>query len=371
MTTSIPRLTLWLWAVAVTCILSLTALAATKTCTGTVCTPYITAANGGIGCLRKNPINLRFLLHMAYENDYTANGVLQDKATYAFTPCVDDITALALNGAPFLATGYAVTTTTTPATTTYHFTKNTSDKYLSVYGFGMSNQTLLPEVGVSAGAVLVAKNGNEVCGDATMVGVVTVLSLEIGMHNGFFNYVGQTGQTTSTIANPNYNAKLCGESSSSGSHLHSSTTSTTTTTTTKHPSSSSDSIDYCSKTITVTVPATNVQPAKVGFVPTCNAKDQCIMGDPDTYVCIGNVTGKKNCGLCYSNATALAGNSSLTVWVSYVGTDRKSTVMTSSGDNPINYVNYARHHAFEAISSKFQSLIHGNFSSLGLSTTFK
>lgn len=358
------RQALWLWVVLMSCVLPLTAFAATKTCSGTVCTPYITAANGGIGCQRKSPINLRFLLHMAYENDFTANGVLQDKATYSFTPCVDAITALTLNGAPFLATGYAVASTTKPTTTSYYFSKNRSDKYLSVYGFGMSNQTTLPQPGISAGAVLIAKNGADACGDATMVGVVTVVSLEIGMHNGFFNYIGQTAQTTSTITNPHYNAALCGDSSST---TH--TTKTTTTSTTKKvstASSASDSVDHCSKTITVVVPATVVQPAKVGFTPTCNAKDQCIMGDPTVYTCIGNVTGRKNCGLCYSNATLLSSNTSLTVWVSYVGTDRKSTVLTSSGDNPLNYVNFVRSHALETVTGKFKSLFRGNFSSLGL-----
>lgn len=346
---------LWLWLVVMSCVLSLTAFAATKTCSGTACTPYITAANGGVGCVRKSPINLRFLLHMASENDYTANGVLQDKATYSFTPCVDAISALSLNGAPFLATGYAVESSTTPTTTSYYFTKNRSDKYLSVYGFGMSNQTTLPQPGISAGAVLVAKNGLDACGDATMVGVVTVLSLEIGMRNGFFNYIGATTATNTTVANPHYNAALCGSS-----------TTTTTTTTTTSTASSSGPIDYCSKTITVPVPATVVQPARVGFTPTCNAKDQCIMGDPDVYTCIGNVTGQKNCGLCYSNATLLSANTTLTVWVSYIGTDRKSTVMTSSGDNPLRYVNYVRNRAFETITGKFNSLFRGNISTFGL-----
>lgn len=360
MTSSLnARQAFWLWAlVVVSLILSLTAFAATKTCSGTVCTPYLTAVNNGVACLRKNPINLRFLLHMASENDYMANGVLQDKATYAFAPCVDDITALALNGAPFLATGYAVenttTSTTTPTTTTtttsYYFTKNTSDKYLSVYGFGMSNRTALPEPGVSAGAVLVAKNGQDACGDASMVGVVTVLSLEIGMHKGYFNYIGQTAQTNSTAPNPHYDAALCGSSASAADKA----------------SSSSDHIDYCSKTINVVVAATNVQPARVGFVPTCNAKDECIMGDPTVYTCIGNVTGQKNCGLCYSNATILSSNVTLTVWVSYIGTDRKSVVMTSGGDNPMNYVNYARHQGFDAVTSKFNSLFKGNISTFGL-----
>ena len=358
-----PRQTLWLWAAVVSVILSLTAFAVTtKTCTGNICTPYITAANGGVACLSKNPINLRFLLQMAHENDYTANGVLEDKATYAFQPCVDSISALSLKGGPFLAAGYAVTSGTT---TSYYFTKNKSDKYLSVYGFGMSNQTTVPEPGISTGAVLIAKNGADACNDASMMGVVTVLSLEIGMHKGFFNYIGQSGQTTKTVANPHYNATLCGESSSGSSHT---TTTTTTTTTTKAnaDASSSEGIDYCAKTITVVVPANNVQPARAGFVPTCDAKDVCLMGSNDTYTCIGNVTGKKNCGICTNNATALAGNAALTVWVSYIGTDRKGNVMTSSGDSPFNYLNYVRNQAFETVTSKFQSLIHVNFSDLGL-----
>ncbi|KPA83383.1 hypothetical protein ABB37_03027 [Leptomonas pyrrhocoris] len=357
----------WLSVTAVAVMLSLVVFATAKSCSGTVCTPYVAAVSGGTGCLRKNPINLRFVLQMAQENNYTVNGVLKSTATFAFTPCVDDIAALALNTAPFLAAGYAVTNNATPPVTSYYLTGNRSDKYLSVFGFGMSNQTTEPEVGVSTGAVLVAKNGLEACGDPTMVGVVTLLSLEIGLHKGYFNYVGQSGQTTTTIPNPNYNASMCGDESGSGGSRQ---TTTTTAPKANAAASSSDSIDYCSKTITVNVPAINVQPARVGFAPTCNAQDQCTLGDPDAYVCIGNVTGKKNCGLCYSNAATLAGNSSVTVWVSYVGTDRKNVVMTSSGDNPIYYSNFVRSGAFQTISSKFNSLIHGNFSVVGLNVNF-
>ncbi|KPI85079.1 hypothetical protein ABL78_5845 [Leptomonas seymouri] len=352
------RQAFWLLMIVMAFTLSQNVCAAAKTCGGNACTPYVPAANRGTGCVRKNPINLRFLLDMATENSYKVKDVVQTQATYALAPCVDDLSALALNSAPFLTSGYAVTNTTPPAQTSYFFSSSRTDKYLSVYGFGMSNQTARPEIGVSPGAVLVAKNGLDACGNAATVGVVTILSLEIGLRRGFFSYLGFSNKSTSMVANPNYDPKLCKEGNSfAGSHNTAAST-------------PPDKIDYCSKAISTTIAENHVQPARVGFVPTCNERDQCMLGDPDMYVCIGNVTGQKNCGMCFSDATALAANSSLTVWVRYVGTDLNNVVLTSGGDNPMDYSSFVSSEAFQTISRKFNSLIRGNFSEFGLPVGF-
>ncbi|KAK7195459.1 hypothetical protein NESM_000473100 [Novymonas esmeraldas] len=340
---SAPRLPRLLAALCVTVTLSLLCCsewAAAQVDCGSivVCQPY---SLQGPACVRKKRINLRFMLETSRETNFTVGTEVHHLATYGFCPVVDQLSSFTLPGAPFLSTSYSVTNTTSNVTTD-HLSAGMFHRYLSVYGFGASNDTLYPQTNFSGGTVVVAMNGTGYSGVYASVAVVTMLSLEIGMHNGMFNYIGAKANSTMNITNPNYNLSLCHKGSAAGS---------------AHPHSleSSSGIDHCDPQITVPVAATVVQPAKVGFVPTCNANDVCVMGDPNVYTCIGDIPGQKNCGIVSSNATLLRGVQ-LVVWVSYFGTDSQKTVLLSGGVNPMNFMAFASNNALNSVANKFTSL---------------
>ncbi|KAG5498795.1 hypothetical protein JKF63_03084 [Porcisia hertigi] len=318
-----------------------------KCMSSSVCRPY---DKTGPACVRKGPINLRFILQTCRENNFIVDGKKHYISTYSFCPTVDEFSSFTLAEAPFLATSFQ-TTGEGNDTTDYHLSKNLEPRYLSVYGFGLSNSTAYPQVGLSPGAVLVAMDGFKETGIRNSVGVVTMLSLEIGLHNGRFNYIGATAPSESTIPNPNYNPSLCVTDPSLSMQ-------TTTT-------APLESINYCDKEINVKVAETAVQPAKVGFVPTCDAQDRCVAGDSKVFHCIGDVPGKKNCGVYLSNPREIR-DLQLTVLVSYYGTDARKHVLISGGKNPLSYITFTGSNALRYIGDKISSLFDGKLPFLPL-----
>ncbi|CAG9578531.1 conserved hypothetical protein [Leishmania major strain Friedlin] len=331
----VPRLSAVLCVIAVLVLLGCVTTQAQENCGTTAsCKPYDT---NGPACARKKRMNLRFMLQTCRENNFTVDTQVHHLATYSFCPIVDQLSSFTLIGAPFMTSCY-ITKDETSGVVTDHLSMDTGPRYLSVYGFGASNSTLYPQKGVSTGTVLIAVNGADHTGVSNSVGIVTMLSLEIGLHNGLFNYDGAAAASETTVANPNYDPVLCNNG-------------------TIPPAG----INYCDKNITIPVAATVVQPAKVGFTPTCSAEDVCTLGDPSVYTCIGEVPGQKNCGVYRTDPTEIR-KLQMTVWVSYYGTDWRRNVLTSGGRNPLNYLTFVKENALQTLGSKIDSLFHGNLS---------
>ncbi|CAM40441.1 conserved hypothetical protein [Leishmania braziliensis MHOM/BR/75/M2904] len=299
-----------------------------------LCKPY---DRQGPACTRKRRMDLRFFLDTSRENNFTVGGQTYHTATYGFCPVVDQLSSFTLTGAPFLTSSY-ITTNETSGEVTDHLSLNMGPRYLSVYGFGASNSTTNPERDISTGTVLIAVNGSRTTGVTNSVGIVTILSLEIGLQNGLFNYIDAAVASETTAKDSNNNSLLC----------------------TSNSTELSDSIN-CVKNAPVPAAEPMRLPAKVGFVPTCNAQDVCVMGDPSVYTCIGNVLGKKNCGVYKSNPTEIR-DVQMTVLVSYYGTDSRRNVLTSGGQNPLNFATFVRENAFQAFAHKVTSFFEVNLS---------
>ncbi|TPP45091.1 hypothetical protein CGC20_20355 [Leishmania donovani] len=246
-------------------------------------------------------MNLRFMLQTSRENNFTVGTQVHHLATYSFCPIVDQLSSFTLISAPFMASCY-ITKDETSGAVTDHLSMDMGPRYLSVYGFGASNSTLYPQKGVSTGTVLIAVNGTDHTGVSNSVGIVTMLSLEIGLHNGLFNYVGAAAASETTVANPNYDSVLC-----------------------KNGTVPPAGINYCDKNITIPVAATVVQPAK------------------------------KNCGVYRTDPTDIR-KLQMTVWVSYYGTDWRRNVLTSGGRNPLNYLTFVKENALQTLANKIDSL---------------
>ncbi|EKF37764.1 hypothetical protein MOQ_002039, partial [Trypanosoma cruzi marinkellei] len=266
--------------------------------TAVACFPW---ANGNLRvgsqkpCFSGGRINLRFMLDVAAETP-TASGAAST-AVYGFCPVVDKLEAFKLH----LAHSVATLNKTGNA---YKFSNNIGQKYLSAYGFGMSNSTLFPEKGLSAGAVVIAASGDFLCGSDRSVALVHTLILDIGLHNGRFNYIGARG-------------------ASSPGDIVRNGTNTPLEALTKPPAQESE---------------VSVQPAMVGFRPTCTPDDVCVFDS--TSVCIGDQIGNKNCAKCYTSPNEVA-KQGIVVWASYDGTDAKGRPLLSGGMNPLIYKQFA------------------------------
>lgn len=299
-------------------------------------------------CRRGRRLNLRFLTDVATENVKVFNGETVSQAVYAFCPVVDRFQSFSLWEAPFLAGAYKVT----DGNTTYNnITTSLSVRYLSVYGFGNTNNTLFPERGASAGSVVLAVNGSMICNTPRSFAVVSTLVLDIGLHNGRFNYASATaGGGTQSVVNPNYNNETCWQQKQNATLA-----SVFSASSSSSSSSLSTSVDYCNETIEVPIAPDAIQPLKTGFVPTCavdsDGGDYCLF---DEYqVCIGN-PGQKNCARCYNaaNLDALA-QATVQVWTSYYGTDSRGYALRSGGVNPISQHRFAS----SGVLSKFTSAV--------------
>lgn len=191
-------------------------------------------------------------------------------------------------------------------------TREVGRKYLSVYGFGMSNSTLFPERGVSAGSVPIAINGSLLCGSSHSVALVHTLTLDVGLHKGRFNYIGTRNTSLSSgVADNETDGAVVSETRDDSEE-----------------------------------PEVVVQPAMVGFHPTCDARDVCVFDSNS--VCVGDEVGKKNCARCYTAPLSIDA-AHLRVWVSYHGTDGRGSPMRSSGLNPLHFPEFAGSRLYSSI----------------------
>lgn len=288
-------------------------------------------------CSRGGSINLRFILDVAPEQEFGPEKVRY--MTYGFCPTVDKLSSFTLNQSSYYATSYDTVTKDKDdkdkEVTEYHFSKGIYKNYLSVYGFGNSNNTIYPQRGVSNGAVLAAVNGTLAsCGGPGTVAVVSTLMLNIGFRKGAFNYVESSPTGLQEIVNPNYDLSACiaGTAPPEG-------------------------ISFCNETITIDLPSDTKQPAHVGFEPTCK-KGKCIFDS--SAICIEDSDGTANCGFCYNSPTETL-ETKIQIWVSYFGTDSTGAAMISGGNSPLRYMDYATSSLADKFKQKLSDLWSGNY----------
>ncbi|CAD2218142.1 hypothetical protein, conserved [Angomonas deanei] len=306
--------------------------AAGKDCTtARKCSPW-----GNASCLRKNPMDLRFMLDVSPENNYKYGDATYTYATYGFCPNVDELQAFSLNGAGLLAAGRTVSGK-------YYLGDNVSRRFLRVYGFGNLDSPLFPSDTNSSAAVLVAVNGSTLCGDLQSVAVVDTLILEVGLYRGHFNYFDVSTSKTVQINNPDFDIIKCYSTTSSVAPSSDSSGSSSSSSGEAAPKT-----NYCDEYLYTTEVTTVTAPAKTGFVATCSyndklGEDECMFDSDDTHVCVGDGDGKKNCAKCiYSANAADLFNYPIQIWTSYFGSDRKKHTLLSGGSNPMYYQNFAK-----------------------------
>ncbi|RNE99015.1 hypothetical protein TraAM80_08456 [Trypanosoma rangeli] len=268
-----------------------------------------------VPCVRGKRMNLRLMLDVAAERADVAAGKAAT-AVYGFCPVVDQLDVFTLALAPSVATLSATGGL-------YSLTHNVGQKYLSAYGFGMSNSTLFPQKGHSTGAVVVVGDGMSLCGSPHSVALVHTLLLDIGFHRGRFNYIG------ARKASPPPNATYSGTSNATrGSHK-----------------ADNEETEVA------------VQPAMVGFRPTCDENDECLFDSAS--ICVGDKIGHKNCAKCYDSPSDIM-KENLVVWTSYYGTDAHGRPMRSGGLNPLNYRQFAGIRLFRDLEKALKRLKSGS-----------
>jgi hypothetical protein len=93
----------------------------------------------------------------------------------------------------------------------------------------------------------------------------------------------------------------------------------------------------------------NGSPLFTGFQSTCSG-GVCLFGPSGPeYPCIGNGQSS-NCARCLYNTTNLQ-NLTVSVWVSYYGTDASGTPMTSGQENPLNFREFAMNSAYDSLAN--------------------
>lgn len=306
----------------------------TSQCTvQSACFPWHSIGNSASrACSREGSINLRFMLDVAPENYF---GTEQTKyMIYGFCPTVDELSSFTLNQSTYYATSYKTTVKKDDKEeTTYHFSSYLYKNYLSVYGFGNSNNTLIPQRQISLGAVLAAVNGSLVsCGGSSTVAVVSTLMLNIGFDRGSFNYIASSPTGPQSLLNPYYSMEAC-----------------------ENGEVPPANVSYCNTSITVDLPVDTKQPAKVGFESTCQ-NGKCMFDS--SAICIEDVNGLSNCGYCYGDPGETL-HSTIQVWVSYYGTDNSGNSMISGGSSPLRYMNFASSSLADKFKDKLSSLWNG------------
>lgn len=283
-------------------------------------------------CSRGGSINLRFMLDVVPEN-YVGTEKTQ-YMIYGFCPTVDELSSFTLNESTFYSTSYKTTTTKDKVEeTTYHFSSSLYKNYLSVYGFGNSNSTLIPQRQISVGAALAAINGSLVaCGGSNTVAVVSTLMLNIGFDRGSFNYIESSPTGPQLMLNPYYDIEAC-----------------------ESGEVPPPNVSYCNTSVIVDLPADTKQPAKVGFESTCK-NGKCIFDS--SAICIEDDNGLSNCGYCYGDPGETL-HATIQVWVSYFGTDNSGSSMISGGNSPLRYMNFASSSLADKFKDKLSSLWNG------------
>lgn len=282
-------------------------------------------------CKRGSLMKLLFELDLAPEFVYDAVANYTN-ATYAFCPTVDQLQNFNLQLAPYFSTAYN-TTVSGSSVHTYAFSPNLQPKYLSLYGFGNTVDRLSPMRDLSSGSVLIAINGSTMCGNPDSVAVVNALVLNVGLHNGLFNYIASS---------PTGNFTIPGYALSSLARL-------TANTTAVHELKA----QYL-RSLNVYLPNGTKQAAMTGFVPTCSSNDVCLFDS--SLKCLGYKSGQKNCAQCYTNAGDLL-LSSINVWVSYYGTDSSHETLLSGSNNPLNFLTFAAQDILQRFITMLGSLL--------------
>lgn len=247
-------------------------------------------------CARGNNLNLRFF--MEANIDYAgASATTVDfnhtdrTVTWAFCPRVDELQAFNLTAAPSYAAIKPLQNDT--------FVGYMNNTYVSVYGFGESNDREVPS-NVSASTVMVARNGSDLCLNmANPVLLVDFLVFQIALTDGAMTYPGSVA-----------------------------------------PWNGTDGV--------------SVQPQGVGFQPTCTG-GVCTLDS--SRKCIGD-EGKQNCALCYDDP-AILGNKTIQIWVSYYGTDNSGRRLLSGGSNPLNFRKYAGASVYSTLSTSLNQVSSG------------
>ncbi|AAZ11985.1 uncharacterized protein TEOVI_000561000 [Trypanosoma equiperdum] len=246
-------------------------------------------------CQRGGRINLRFMLDLP-QGDTEAPSTNQKRAVYAFCPIVDELQVFTLKGAGRVSSLLQKTSSSGQAS----ITPNPAPRYLSVFGFGRSGQKEYPERDVSNSTVVIAMRDIGLCNSPDSVAIVNMVILTIGMHDGKFNYISSDADT-------------------------------------KEPDDSESGIPSGNSSGTGS-PMESVQPAMVGFRPTCDESDHCIFSP--TSPCVGPIRGMKNCGACYNTPDDIEG-ASIQVWTSYQGTDLERQPLLSGGMDPMGFRKFA------------------------------
>lgn len=302
-------------------------------CIQNACFPWTSGSKDS--CVKGGSLNLRFMLDISPEKAWGTSKVRY--ASYGFCPKVDQLSTITLNESVYYATGYETSEDDDDDDDVeYHFSTGLYKNYLSVYGFGNTNETLFPQKGISNGAVLVAVNGSlSSCGGSDTVAVVSTLALNIGMHKGKFNYVGSSPTGDQKMMNPYYDLAACLDNEVAP-----------------------DGQDYCAESVTVNIPSGTKQPAKVGFEPTCS-NNECLFDS--NAICIGDDSTNQNCGYCYQSAgdTILA---QIQIWVTYYGTDNTGAALLSGGNSPLRYTRFATDTLAEKFNDKLEALKSGTSS---------
>nr|CCC91116.1 conserved hypothetical protein [Trypanosoma congolense IL3000] len=284
--------------------------------TGEACQPWLDDGTSS-RCYLNGRINLRFLVDTPSDVRDEVSGPVW--AAYGFCPFVDNLQLFRLTGA---AAASSIVTKEISNETIETISSSTKPRYISVFGFGRSDSKEYPEKGVSNGTAVVSVLGNSVCKDPNSVAVVNMLMLSIGMHNGAFNYI-----QPNTVDRGNSSSTEEGKDSKA-----------------------SDGHEEAGK-----VP---VQPMMVGFRPTCDEVDRCILSPGS--VCIGDEPGRKNCGVCHTSTDTLE-KAVIQVWTSYFGTDANGASLLSGGMDPLSYKRFAG----SRLVSDLKSIVSGIQDTLG------
>ena len=98
-----------------------------------------------------------------------------------------------------------------------------------------------------------------------------------------------------------------------------------------------------------------LQPTGVGFMPTCDSSDTCLL---DTNMhCIG-FEGRKNCAECMKDPNELA-NKGILIWTSFYGTDKSKRVFRSGTNNPLNFRAFSGSGIYSSISKSYDRVAMG------------
>lgn len=284
-------------------------------------------------CTRGGSMNLRFMLDISPERAW--GNEKNRYVTYGFCPTVDKLSSFTLNQSIFYTSSYEYKEKVDDVEETKNaMSKGIYMNYLSVFGFGNTNNTEFPQKGISLGATVAAANATLTSCGGKGIWAASHLMLNVGLRRGMFNYVGSSPTGVQEIMNPNYNLDRCLSNAVPP-----------------------DGVSYCNHSVTVTIPDDTRQPAYVGFEPTCK-KNKCMFDEKA--ICFGDDSGIENCGYCYDTSGSTI-NQNTQVWVAYYGTDSTNAALISGGNSPLRYMKFATGSLAQKFKDKLSALWNGQY----------